>query len=86
MMNDEHCQCDTGATVKLYLIQANCGDYYCEGEHVVGVATTLEDALRIKAEAEEVKSGSNNDIQRWESVYILPNQVEANVMMEVVSW
>lgn len=41
----------SAATV--WLVTANCWDYYCEGVHVVGVAQSAGEAEALKAEAEE---------------------------------
>ena len=60
--------------MKLWLVRANCGDYYCGcgGGHVVGIATSLEIAERIHAEAKAATrtygGGELRDV--WESVWI----------------
>lgn len=36
----------------VWLVVADCGDYYCEGAHVVAVAASEEDAVRLRAEAD----------------------------------
>ena len=41
--------------MEIWLVRANCGDYYCGcgGGHVVGIATSKEDAERIQEEAKK---------------------------------
>lgn len=73
--------------MKLYLISAHCGDYYCEGEHVLGVATSPEEAEKLRAEADalmvhvEPKNGhAGHSYKKWESVYADPTEIEANAL------
>jgi hypothetical protein len=55
----------------VWLVKANCGDYYCEGEHVVAVAFTSAKAIELEEKAKEQKSvyyrenGSIDEYRRW---------------------
>lgn len=44
--------------MRLYVIQAECGDYYCGcgGGHILGIATTEAHRDHIIAEAKEAKT------------------------------
>lgn len=35
-------------TTEVWLIEGNCGDYYCEGNHVVGIYASENDATEAK--------------------------------------
>lgn len=56
--------------VTVWLVTGECGDYYCEGVHVLAVATTEADAERLKVEAEAAtwtnKAGTSG--RRWSEV------------------
>lgn len=56
----------------VWLVVGDCGDYYCEGNHVLAVATTEAEAVRIRTEAEAAtwtnRYGSSG--KRWAEVGI----------------
>lgn len=67
------------AMTDVWLVTADCGDYYCEGEHVIGVATTEAEAERVKAEAEAATWGNRYGAsgKRWNDVSVAQVQTDA---------
>lgn len=39
------------ALSEVFVVEGSCGDYYCEGSHVVGIYTTDEEAQRARTAA-----------------------------------
>lgn len=62
----------TPSAATVWLVTANCGDYYCEGVHVVAVARSAEEAETLKAEAEEATwtNSAGSSGKRWSDVEI----------------
>lgn len=50
--------------VIVYLLQYDCGDYYCESCHVLGVFTSRE-----SAEAAQIKHKTTWKVQVWDWTY-----------------
>lgn len=40
--------------MKVWLIKGNCGDYYCEAEHVVAIASSYDQVPRLAKEAQQL--------------------------------
>lgn len=70
--------------MNLWLIVASCGDYYCEDDHVIAVATIRESAEALAREAENQfsvylrRGGKVDRYARWNDIRI--EQTDADVI------
>lgn len=56
---------------RLWLVLGDCGDYYCEGQHPIGVYSTEELANQAveKAKKQKIRYHKGNLCTRYESAY-----------------
>jgi len=67
----------------VWLVTGNCcGDYYCEGEHVLAVASTEADADALRASAESATWANRfgQSGPRWTDVTV--ERVEVDVLRD----
>jgi hypothetical protein len=59
--------------MKVWVIEAHCGDHYCESEHVVAIVSDFDQIPALVAAAEEerisYKNNPRHTPKRWETVY-----------------
>lgn len=54
--------------MKIYIVQMECGDYYCKGEHIIGVYTVpdVAEMMRAKAKEEEPRWLMDGEVTEFE--------------------
>lgn len=61
----------------VWIVEANCGDYYCDGDHTVAVYTTRELAEHGAAAAENMTESYNSHpeprrlFKKWSEIEIV---------------
>ena len=54
----------------MWIVLADCGDYYCEHEHPVAVTTTEHEALRIAEMASKEHFPTHPTIMVYDQVWV----------------